>query len=78
MIMAKKKSTEKKPKVNKELGEFDIRINTFGEIVSDFNMDSINDFLNRHVDDKKLRHRDDLKEGLRNPADKGNEQEDEE
>lgn len=77
--MAKKKSTEKKkPRVNKELGDFDIRINTFGEIVSEFNMDQINDFLNRNVDDKKLRHRSDLQEHFRTPGESEENKEDEE
>lgn len=63
--MAKRKSKDgsKKnelPKVHKELEGFDIRINSFGEITSSFDMDRINEFLNRNVDDKKLRDRDDI------------------
>lgn len=59
--MGKKKEEKvKKPKVNKELSGFDIRINTFGEIVSEYDLDNINNFLNRTVDDKKLRDRDDI------------------
>lgn len=60
--MAKKKEEKiKKPRVNKELEGFDIRINTFGEIVSDYDLDKINGFLDDNVDDKKLRDRQDLK-----------------
>ena len=48
------------PKVNPELDGFDIKIDTFGEIQTNYNIDKINKFLNRHVDDKKLRDRDDI------------------
>jgi len=51
---------EKQPRVNKELKGFNIRINTFGEIISDYNLDNINSFLNKNVDDKKLRDRGNL------------------
>lgn len=64
--MAKKKplpnpDEPEKPRVHKELEGFNIEINSFGEIVTSFEIDKINQFLNRTVDDKKLRHRDDLK-----------------
>ncbi len=54
-----KKDNKKKesPKVNQELEGFDIRINSFGEISSTYEIDKINEFLNKHVDDKKLRDR---------------------
>jgi putative NADH-flavin reductase len=59
--MAKKKIDEKivsdKPRVHKDLDGFDIKINSFGEIQTSFNIDKINQFLNKTVDDKKLRHR---------------------
>lgn len=58
--MAKKKSEEEKPKVNPELSGFDIKIDRFGEIKTNFDIDKINQFLNRNVDDKKLRDRDDI------------------
>ena len=65
--MAKKKKKPKKnkekPKVNPELEGFDIEIDRFGEIKSNFNIDRINEFLNEHVDDKKLRDRKDLVHG---------------
>jgi putative NADH-flavin reductase len=58
--MAKKKTTpapdlSEKPRVHKELEGFDIKINSFGEINSSINIDKLNEFLNKHVDDKKLR-----------------------
>jgi hypothetical protein len=60
--MAKKKIDEnEKPRVHKDLQGFDIQINSFGEITTSFDIDKINQFLNRVVDDKKLRHRNDLK-----------------
>ncbi len=52
-----------KPKVNPELEGFDITIDTFGEIRTNYNIDAINEFLNRHVDDKKLRDREDIDRG---------------
>lgn len=52
-----KKIKKDKPKVNKDLEGFEIKINTFGEINTTFDLDKINDFLNRNVDDKKLRDR---------------------
>ena len=61
--MAKKKinpDENDKPRVHKELEGFDIQINSFGEITTSFDIDRINQFLNKTVDDKKLRHRTDL------------------
>ncbi len=61
--MAKKTNQEsQKPKVNKELDGFDIKIDSFGEIKTSMSIDEINKFLNKNVDDKKLRDRDDLDE----------------
>ena len=73
--MAKKKvnpDENEKPRVHKELEGFDIQINSFGEITTSFDIDKINQFLNKTVDDKKLRHRTDLNlkgEPLPNDAD---------
>ncbi|TDB65060.1 hypothetical protein [Arundinibacter roseus] len=64
--MAKKKPLdpnapeEEKPRVHKDLEGFDIQINSFGEITTSFDMDRINEFLNKNVDDKKLRDREDI------------------
>jgi hypothetical protein len=61
--MAKKKiSKNEKPKVNPELEGFEIKVNTFGEIITNYDINKINEFLNNNVDDKKLRDRDDLLE----------------
>jgi len=58
-----KLSEREKPKVNPELEGLDITIDSFGEIKTNYNIDAINQFLNRHVDDKKLRGRDDIDRG---------------
>ena len=52
---------EPRPRVHKELEGFNIQINSFGEISNSYDIDKINQFLNKTVDDKKLRHRADLK-----------------
>jgi len=58
--MPKKKPIKGKPKVNKELEGLEIRINEFGEIITNYDVNEINKFLNRNVDDKKLRDREDI------------------
>jgi hypothetical protein len=55
----KKKPVTGKPKVNPELEGFDISINSFGEIKANYDLDKLNEFLNKNVDDKKLRDRND-------------------
>jgi hypothetical protein len=55
----------KQPKVNPELQGFDITINSFGEIIGTHSIEQINQFLNRHVKDKKLKDRDDQPEDAR-------------
>jgi hypothetical protein len=59
MYMAKEKK-KPKPKVHKELQGFDMAIDQFGEIKSNMNIEKINDFLNKNVEDKKLVERNDL------------------
>lgn len=63
--MSRKKKNEKdkkdqSPSVNPELEGFDVKIDTFGEIKTSFDIDKINEFLNKEVEDKKLKDRDDL------------------
>lgn len=55
-----KKKKKQSPKVNPELEGFDVKINSFGEIRSSLDIDQINRFLDKNVDDKKLKDRDDL------------------
>ena len=57
-----------KPRVHKDLQGFDIAIDSFGEIKSNMNIEKINEFLNKNVDDKKLAERgdyDEMKKGKR-------------
>ncbi|MCB0496226.1 MAG: hypothetical protein KDC79_08820 [Cyclobacteriaceae bacterium] len=46
---------KKGPKVHRELDGFTVEIDRFGEIKGNFDIDKINEFLNRNVDDKKLK-----------------------
>jgi len=57
-----KNKDKKKPKVNPDLDGFDINIDSFGEIKTNFKIDKINSFLNRNVEDKKLLEREDYDE----------------
>ncbi len=56
--MAKKEDTSSKkqgkPRVHKELKGFEVSIDQFGGLQSNMNIEKINDFLNKNVDDKKL------------------------
>ena len=52
--MPKKMKKEGNPTVHNELDGFDIKINPFGELQSNFAIDRINDFLNENTEDKKL------------------------
>jgi hypothetical protein len=63
-----KKGNRPKPKVHKELQGFDVSIDSFGEIKSNMDIEKINEFLDKNVDDKKLAERgdyDDMKKGKR-------------
>jgi len=57
--MPKKKLNKGKPEVHKDLEGLDIKINEFGEIITNFKVDKINEFLNENVEDKKLNGTDD-------------------
>lgn len=52
----------KNPKTHNDLKGFDIKINEFGEIISSYSVDKLNDFLDVNVEDKKLKDRNDLGE----------------
>ena len=61
--MAKKEiPKKKKPRVHKDLQGFEVSINQFGELNSNMNIEKINEFLNKNVDDKKLAERDDYED----------------
>ena len=50
--------SKKKSKVHKDLEGFEIKVNEHGEIISNYSIDKINEFLNSNVEDKKLVKRD--------------------
>lgn len=52
--MPKKLKKKGNPTVHNELEGFDIKINPFGELQSNFEIDKINTFLNENIEDKKL------------------------
>ncbi len=43
-----------RPSFHENLKGFDIKVNSFGEMESSFEIDRINEFLNKEVHDKKL------------------------
>ncbi len=54
---AKTSEPEKKARVHKELDGFEIGVNPLGEITSNYSIEQVNEFLGRHVRDKKIVHR---------------------
>lgn len=59
---SEKKTASKKPRVHKDLEGFEVSINQFGELKSNMDIEKINAFLDKNVDDKKLAERDDYDE----------------
>jgi hypothetical protein len=59
------KSSKKKSKVHKDLEGFEIKVNEHGEIISNYSIDKINEFLNQNVEDKKLVKRDAVEKAKR-------------
>ena len=53
-----KKKKKDESHVHEDLKGFDVKVNRFGQIESNFDIDKINAFLNERVDDKKLREHD--------------------
>ena len=54
--------------MHKDLQGLDITIDQFGEIKANMNIEKLNEFLDKNVDDKKLAERDDydeLKKGVK-------------
>ena len=47
------------PKVNSELEGFNVKVGSFGELQTTYNIEDINSFLNKRLADKKLVDRDD-------------------
>lgn len=56
--MPKKMKKKGAPTVHKELQGFDIKIDSFGEMKTNFDIDKLNEFLNENVEDKKLKSND--------------------
>ncbi len=52
--MPKKMKKKGEPSVHEDLKGFDIKVNAFGEMQTNFEVDTINEFLNDNVEDKKL------------------------
>jgi len=52
--MPKKMKKVGKPSVHTELSGFDIKINSFGEMETNYKIDNLNEFLNENINDKKL------------------------
>ena len=69
MTKQKNKKKEVKPRVNPKLEGFEVKINAFGEIKSNLDIDNINAFLNKEVEDKKLVDRTDYEELKKNAED---------
>jgi hypothetical protein len=69
-IKKEDKKPKPKPKVHKELNGFDVTIDQFGEIRSNMNIEKINEFLDKNVDDKKLAERDDYDDMKKGKKDK--------
>ena len=49
------KQKKENPKVHKDLEGFDIKIDKFGEIKGNVDIDKINKFLDKNLEDKKLK-----------------------
>ena len=60
--MPKKKPKEGKPQVHDDLQGFEMRINEFGQIITNTPVEKLNQFLNKNVEDKKLKDREDIDE----------------
>ena len=58
--MPKKKLLRGIPDVHKDLTGFNIKVNEFGQIITNVKVDKLNNFLNENVTDKKLVDRKDI------------------
>lgn len=57
--MPKKMKKHGDPEVHEDLKGFDIKIDTFGELKSNYEVDKLNDFLNDKIEDKKINEKKD-------------------
>ena len=53
---------QRKARVHRELDGLEVSINQFGELKTNMNIEKINEFLDKNVDDKKLEERNDYEE----------------
>jgi hypothetical protein len=53
----KPSSKKAKPRVHKDLSGLELTVNQFGEINSNMDIEKINSFLDKNLDDKKLLER---------------------
>lgn len=53
--MARKIKSATLPQVNPQLEGFSVHINEFGEIISSYDINKLNHFLDEKVEDKKFR-----------------------
>lgn len=68
--MSEKKPKREKGRVHKEIKNFEIRINKFGQLEKNMSNEDLNQFLNKNVADKKLGANDE------NPTSEDNETQD--
>lgn len=54
MKKTKKTTAEKKSATSRKLKNIDLRVNEFGQVVHNIEVDQINTFLDEHVPDKKF------------------------
>ena len=52
--MPKKMDKKKKAEVHEDLEGFDIKIDPFGQMQTNFSIDKLNKFLDKNVNDKKF------------------------
>lgn len=57
-----KTPNESKHEVHEELKGFEIKINEFGEVVSNIEKEEINKFLDENVEDRKLKEREEKRD----------------
>jgi hypothetical protein len=55
MAKTTKNNENAKPKVHKDLEGLEITIDKFGQIKTSYDIDTINEFLNKNTDDKKFK-----------------------
>jgi hypothetical protein len=58
MAKSKKTDQEAKPRVHKDLEGLEITIDKFGQIKTSYDIDTINEFLNKNTNDKKFKKKD--------------------